>query len=244
MLTLLGISVETSGKRVVSDASFDVGAGELCVLMGPNGSGKSSLAMALAGHPHYKITKGEASIEGENILSKTPDERNRAGLFISFQRPPAIPGVPGEALMRAALQARSERKIAPREARQKIVSAAKRLGLMEETVERELFVGFSGGEAKRMEMAQLLALGAKIAVLDEPDSGLDIDGIRTIAREIHGLLEEGTGVLLITHNPRIISFLAPKKILVMSRGRIAARGGIEIIAHLEAHGFNAWNNLS
>jgi len=237
MLSISKVEVSVDKTSVVRGVSLRVRPGELHVLMGPNGSGKSSLAMALAGHPQYHITRGLVTIFDENILGIPPDERNKRGLFVTFQKPPAIPGVPAVSLLRAALQARSEGKVAARLVRGRALAVARHLQLPENIMERELFVGFSGGEAKRMELATLLLLGATFAVLDEPDSGLDIDGMKLIAEEIQKLLVQHTGVLLITHNPRMLEYVAPTHIHVMREGVLVASGDIALARQIETEGF-------
>src|SRR5688500_16478773 len=215
--------------------------------MGPNGSGKSTLAYALMGHPAYEITEGEILLNGENVVELEADERAQKGLFLAFQYPHAIPGVTVTSFLRSAINAiRKARNggtddpIPVKEFRTEILGAMERLKVPRELASRYLNEGFSGGEKKRVEILQMALLQPKIAVLDETDSGLDIDALRIVARGVNELVGPDMGALLITHYQRILNYVTPDHVHVFVGGRIVESGGQELAHRLEAEGYDAF----
>lgn len=244
MLLVEGLEVEVSGKKVVNGVSFELERGELIIIMGPNGSGKSSLAYAIMGHPRYKVVSGRIVLDGVDITNKPPHERALAGLFLGFQNPVEVPGVSLEMLIKTALGKRvggDPSRIPGLEKR--ITEEAALVGLKEELVKRDLNVGFSGGEKKRAEILQARILRPKYLILDEPDSGLDIDGVRMIADYIKEVLSAGSSVILISHYPRLSEYLEPSRVYVMVNGRFAAEGGAELIERITSEGYK-WLGVS
>lgn len=236
-----GVRVSVGGREVVRGVDLEVRPGERHVLMGPNGSGKSSLAAALAGHPLYRL-EGEVRLDGERIDGLSPEERARRGLFLGFQHPVAVPGVPVASFLRAAVAARRGRADLPvREFRSELLAACDALGIPREVAGRSLNDGFSGGEKKRLEVLQLRLLAPRFAVLDEVDSGLDIDALRVVARGIEDAMARGgaspMGLLLVTHYQRILDSIRPDRVHVFVDGRIVRSGGPELARELEAHGY-------
>jgi len=233
------IHVEIEGKEVVKGVSLSIEAGEKHVIMGPNGSGKSSLANALAGHPSYAITKGEAFLGGANLLEMDPTERARAGLFLAFQYPQAIPGVTVANFMRTAVKARingDDSRL--RNFRKDLQEKFKLLEIDSAFATRYINDGFSGGEKKRMEILQLAILKPKLSILDEIDSGLDIDALKIVAKGINETTGKDDAVLLVTHYQRILNYVKPDRVHVMIDGRIANSGGPELAHQLEDKGYD------
>jgi len=215
-------------------------------MMGPNGSGKSTLAYALMGHPAYEITEGEILLDGENIVEAGADERAQRGLFRAFQYPHAIPGVTVTSFLRSAINAIRKAKagkddpIPVKEFRTEILAAMERLKVPRELASRYLNDGFSGGEKKRVEILQMALLQPKIAILDETDSGLDIDALRIVAKGVNELVGPEMGALLITHYQRILNYVTPDHVHVFVGGKIVASGGQELAHKLEAEGYEAF----
>jgi Fe-S cluster assembly ATP-binding protein len=240
-LEIKGLEVNAEGKEILRGIDLRVPAGEVHALMGPNGSGKSTLANAIMGHPALEITAGEISFDGENITEVAPEERARAGLFLAFQYPVAIPGVTVAKYLRMALnaqrEARGEPEVKLREFRQLAEQAMELADIPKEFSSRYLNDGFSGGEKKRMEILQLALLRPKLAVLDETDSGLDIDALRTVAEGVNRVSGPDLGVLIITHYQRILHYVKPDFVHVMFNGRIGKQGGPELVATLEERGY-------
>jgi len=233
------VHVEVEGKEVVKGVTLEIGQGEKHAIMGPNGSGKSSLANALAGHPNYKITSGEVSIDGKNLLELDATERSRAGLFLAFQYPLAIPGVTVANFLRAAIKARNGNdETALRTFRQDLMDKFKLLEIDKDFATRYLNDGFSGGEKKRLEILQMAMLKPKISILDETDSGLDIDALRIVSRGINAASSNDESVLLITHYQRILNYVKPDRVHVMMNGQIVNSGGPELALQLEAQGYD------
>ena len=234
------------GTEIVKGVDLSVDIGEKHAIMGPNGSGKSTLAYALMGHPAYEITEGEVLLEGENIVELGADERAQRGLFLAFQYPHAIPGVTVTSFLRSALNAIRKARagkddpIPVKEFRTDILAAMERLKVPRELASRYLNEGFSGGEKKRVEILQMALLQPKIAVLDETDSGLDIDALRIVARGVNELVGPQMGALLITHYQRILNYVTPDYVHVFVGGRIVESGGQELAHKLEAEGYDAF----
>jgi Fe-S cluster assembly ATP-binding protein len=244
------IHVEVEGKEVVKGVSIEVGRGEKHAIMGPNGSGKSSLANALAGHPNYAITSGQAYIEGKNLLEMDATERSRAGLFLAFQYPLAIPGVTVSNFLRSAIKARQasagnagngdngNSEDALRNFRKELMEKFELLEVEKSFATRYVNDGFSGGEKKRLEILQMAMLKPKIAILDETDSGLDIDALKVVSRGINQSTGNDEAVILVTHYQRILNYVKPDRVHVMIDGKIVRSGGPELALHLEEHGYD------
>ncbi|MFQ5500256.1 MAG: Fe-S cluster assembly ATPase SufC [Candidatus Zixiibacteriota bacterium] len=232
------IHVEVEGKQVVRGVSLVVNAGEIHTIMGPNGSGKSSLSNALMGHPSYQIVQGEASIDGEDILPMSADERSRAGLFLAFQYPLAIPGVSVANFMRSALQAHRGVDADMSDFRKLFKRQMDALSIDHAFATRYLNDGFSGGEKKRIEILQMSMLNPKMALLDETDSGLDIDALKTVAEGINRFHNDTNGILLVTHYQRLLNYVKPDYVHVMMDGRLVKSGGPELALQLEEDGYD------
>ncbi|MBA2461093.1 MAG: Fe-S cluster assembly ATPase SufC [Actinobacteria bacterium] len=234
------------GTEIVKGVDLEVDLNEKHAIMGPNGSGKSTLAYAIAGHPAYEITEGEILLDGENVVEMGADERAQKGLFLAFQYPHAIPGVTVTSFLRSAINAIRKAKagkddpIPVKEFRTEILAAMEKLKVPRELASRYLNDGFSGGEKKRVEILQMALLKPKIAVLDETDSGLDIDALRIVARGVNELVGPETGALVITHYQRILNYVTPDHVHVFVDGRIVESGGPELAEKLEAQGYDAW----
>ena len=237
------IHVSVEGKEVVKGVSLQIGRGEKHALMGPNGSGKSSLANALAGHPNYTITSGRAFIDGRNLLEMDATERSRAGLFLAFQYPLAIPGVSVANFLRAAIKARSGNdESALRTFRKELMEKFELLEIEKSFATRYVNDGFSGGEKKRLEILQMAMLKPRVAILDETDSGLDIDALRIVSRGINAASGGDNAILLVTHYQRILNYVKPDKVHVMMNGKIVHSGGPELALQLEAEGYDWMKN--
>jgi len=233
------IHVEVEGKEVVKGVSLEIFPGQKHAIMGPNGSGKSSLANALAGHPNYRITSGTAFINGVNLLEMDATDRARAGLFLAFQYPLAIPGVTVANFLRTALKSRyGEDDPAIKNFRKEMSAKFKMLEIEPNFATRYVNDGFSGGEKKRLEILQMAMLKPQVAILDETDSGLDIDALRVVSKGINESSTGETGVLLVTHYQRILNYVKPDFIHVMMDGKIAHSGGPELALQLEEQGYD------
>lgn len=244
MLSVRDLHVSVEGKEISHGVSLEVRAGEVVALMGPNGSGKSTLAFALMGHPRYTITSGTATYNGRDILVMKPDERAKLGLFLSFQYPHEITGVPFGQMLRTAV---GERTGTPPPVREFLQTLDEKLALLKmdpSFAERNVNEGFSGGEKKRAEILQLAVLKPSLAILDETDSGLDIDALRTVAEGIKAIRlgKPDTSVLLITHYERFLEFLAPDRVLVMKEGRIVAEGGADLAERIQREGYETFGD--
>ena len=239
-LLVKGLKVKIGNKEVLGGVSLAVASGEVVALMGPNGSGKSTLALALMGHPSYEITDGSVDLDGGDMMTATPDERSRAGLFLAVQYPVSIPGVSVREALLASLRARGE-SVSALEVKKRIEAEAAELAIDEELLKRSLNEGFSGGEKKKMEILQMRILAPKYAILDETDSGLDIDALKIVATGAAFMAKKKqTGILVITHYQRLLKYLKPDRVLVMKQGRIAKEGGIELVAELEKSGYKQY----
>ena len=243
-LVIKNLHVSIDGKEILKGVDLTVKQGEIHALMGPNGTGKSTLAYALMGHPSYEVTEGEVQFKGQNILELEPDQRSHLGVFLAFQYPTAIPGVTVANFMRTALNAHQKahkpesKGISIPEFR-KLLKAKMELLKMDHTFAgRYLNEGFSGGEKKRAEILQLATLKPEIAILDETDSGLDIDALRIVSEGVNTLRGPELGVLVITHYQRILNYIKPDFVHIMLAGRIVESGGADLALHLEEHGYD------
>ena len=241
LLQVRDLRVDVGGRHVLKSISLNVPAGALVVLMGANGSGKSTLGLTLAGHPRYSVVGGEARFDGHELLALSPEERARAGLFVSFQAPPEIPGVKNNLFIRTALNAvREARGEAPLDAFDFLVDArasATRLGLPEAMLARPVNDGFSGGERKRNELLQLALLRPKLAMLDEIDSGMDVDGTRAVIDLVQSLRAQGTAFVVVSHYLHLIEALQPDAVLRLDQGCIAETGDLELARQIARTGF-------
>jgi Fe-S cluster assembly ATP-binding protein len=238
VLAVEDLKVEVDGKQIVNGLTLSVPAGEVHAIMGPNGSGKSTLANALMGHPKYDVTGGRVLLEGEDITGLAPNERAQKGLFLAMQYPTSVPGVTMTNFLRAALKGVRGTDVPVREFRAQLMESMALLKMDESFVRRYLNEGFSGGEKKRAEVLQMSLLKPKMAVLDETDSGLDIDALRTVSEGINALRNPEMGVLLITHYQRMLDYIKPDRVHVLYKGRIVRSGGPELALELEAKGYD------
>ncbi len=241
MLTVAGLHVKVGELTILRDISLAVRPGTLHAVMGPNGSGKSTLAYTIMGHPRYTVARGDIRLNGESILGLSPEERSLKGIFLGLQEPPSIPGLRLSTFLLAILNKRrgAEDLTEVKDPRilRKINEAAKIVGLPKEYLYREVNVGFSGGEKKRNELLQVLLTDPKVVILDEPDSGMDVDGVRKVAQLVAELKDKGKAVVLITHYARIFSHVEPDEVSVLYKGVVAARGGPELAYKIEREGY-------
>ncbi len=241
LLQLRDLRVDVAERNVLKSVSLNVAAGSLQVLMGANGSGKSTLGLALAGHPRYRIAGGQARFNGQDLLAMSPEQRARAGLFVSFQAPPDVPGVKNSLFIRSALNAVREARGEPPldafdflgDAR----AAATRLGLPDAMLGRPVNEGFSGGERKRNELLQLALLKPRLALLDEIDSGLDVDGGHAVVELVQGMRAQGTAFIVVSHYLQLIESMQPDAVLRLDQGCIAETGGVELARDIARSGF-------
>jgi Fe-S cluster assembly ATP-binding protein len=236
-LVVEGLRAEVDGKEILKGVDLRVPAGEIHALMGPNGSGKSTLAYTLMGHPKYAVTGGTATFEDTDLLSLTPDERARLGIFLSFQYPTAIPGVTMVNFLRASLRSLGK-EMPAREFLQALRREMDALKMDEQFRARYVNDGFSGGEKKRAEILQMALLRPKLAILDETDSGLDVDALRTVAEGVRRLAGPDMGILIITHYYRILEFLTPDAVHVLHDGRVVKSGGAQLAREIETTGYD------
>src|SRR5471032_251836 len=238
-LEIRDLHVRTEEREILRGVDLDISRGEVHALMGPNGSGKSTLANTLLGHPSYEITEGTITFKGEDITEAEPHERAKLGLFLAFQYPVSIPGVSVANFLRLAINAQREEPITVKEFRTQLGHAVELLDVDRSFTSRHLNDGFSGGEKKRAEVLQMAVLRPQIAVLDETDSGLDIDALRTVAEGVGKLhAEQGLGALIITHYQRILDYVRPTFVHIMLDGRIVMNGGNELVDRLEREGYD------
>ena len=238
-LEIRNLHVRTGDREILRGVDLVVRHGELHALMGPNGSGKSTLANTIMGHPDYEVTEGEILWDGENITEMAPHERARLGLFLAFQYPVAIPGVSVANFLRLAINAKREQPINVKEFRDLLGRAVDLLDVDRSFTSRHLNDGFSGGEKKRAEVLQMAVLAPSVAVLDETDSGLDIDALRTVAEGVAKLhAEQGLGALIITHYQRILHYVRPEFVHILMDGRVVMEGGNELVDRLEREGYD------
>jgi Fe-S cluster assembly ATP-binding protein len=236
-LEINGLTVEVEGQEILHGLDLTLAKGETHALMGPNGSGKSTLAYAIAGHPAYAITGGQMLIDGTDIIELTPDERAQLGLFLAMQYPTEIPGVSLTNFLRTSLNALREKDVPVRQFMKDLREQFEKLDMDPAFMQRNVNEGFSGGEKKRFEILQMALLTPRYAILDETDSGLDIDALRVVSAGVNRLRGPEMGVLLITHYTRILRYITPDKVHVMFAGRIVESGGAELADELEEHGY-------
>jgi Fe-S cluster assembly ATP-binding protein len=246
LLEIKNLHVEIEGKKILRGLDLTVKAGEVAAIMGPNGSGKSTLAYVLAGKPEYEVTDGEVLFDGEDILAMEPDERAAKGLFLAFQYPLEIPGVATMTFLRTALNAqrkkRGEAELSTPDFMRLVRDASAKLGIAPEMLRRAVNVGFSGGEKKRNEILQMALLQPRLAVLDETDSGLDIDALRIVADGVNALRSPNRASIVITHYQRLLDYIVPDVVHVLSRGRVVKTGGKELALELEQTGYAAFQD--
>ena len=237
----LHVAVGDNGAEIIKGLTLDVPAGEVHAIMGPNGSGKSTLSYSLAGRDGYDVTAGSATLGGENILDLDPDERAAKGLFLSFQHPMEIAGVQTMTFIRTAMnaqrKARGEEEISAADFIRLVRQKAKLVGLSDEKLKRPFNVGFSGGEKKRMEMLQMAMFEPRFAIMDETDSGLDIDALKMVGEVVNSLRGPNRGFLVITHYQRLLDYIKPDRVHVLAGGRIVKSGGAELALELEKSGY-------
>jgi Fe-S cluster assembly ATP-binding protein len=238
LLKVRGLTVAVEGKQILNGLDLTVNRGEVHAIMGPNGSGKSTLANALMGHPRYEITGGEVLFKGENILGQTPDVRAQKGMFLAFQYPTSIPGVTMVNFLRQAMKAVRQEDVPVREFREKLLATLRLLKIDEDFARRYVNEGFSGGEKKRAEVLQMGILDPDLAIMDETDSGLDIDALRTVAEGVNALTTPKLGVVLITHYQRLLNYITPHFVHILYKGRIIESGGADLALKLEAEGYD------
>lgn len=242
-LRISGLTATVQGNEILKGIDLCVEPGTVHALMGPNGSGKSTLAFSLTGHPSYEVTGGSVQLDGEEILGLAPDKRAKAGLFLSFQYPAAIPGVSVANFIRTARQAVKPDDLPPAKFRKLIFEKLDTLDMDAAFLGRYVNDGFSGGEKKRLEMLQLAVLAPKYAILDETDSGLDVDALRAVGASVNAMRAsvecKETGFLIITHYPRILQYVVPDHVHIMLEGRIVKSGGPELAQMIERSGYDA-----
>jgi Fe-S cluster assembly ATP-binding protein len=236
-LQINNLHVAIEGKEILKGVNLNVNSGEVHAIMGPNGTGKSTLASALMGHPKYEIIEGEAFLDGENLLDMEVDERARAGLFLAMQYPAEVPGVTNSDFMRSALRATSNKEVGLIEFAMKYEKHVEELKMSPGLAHRYLNEGFSGGERKRNEILQLKVIRPKFAILDEIDSGLDIDALKIVGQNVSELIDENFGCILITHYQRILDHIKPHFVHIMIDGKIVLSGGKELISKIDQSGY-------
>ncbi|MBL0386748.1 Fe-S cluster assembly ATPase SufC [Tumebacillus sp. ITR2] len=240
LLQIEGLQVSVDGKPIVQGLNLEVKGGEVHAVMGPNGTGKSTFAQALMGHPRYEVTAGKAVLDGKDLLQMSVDERARAGLFLAMQYPAEIPGVSNANFMRLAVNARrgEGNGLPVLQFHRHLMAKMKELGIEPSFAERCLNEGFSGGEKKRNEILQMALLKPRIAILDEIDSGLDIDALKIVAKAVNEMRNPEMGVLVITHYQRLLNYIEPDHVHVLLDGQIVRSGGKELAAQLEEKGYD------
>lgn len=241
MLKIKKLRVKIEDKEVLKDIDIEISKGEILALMGPNGSGKSSLANTIIGNPKYEVAAGEISFNGEGILAMKPEERARAGIMMAFQHPIAIPGVTIREMLLASMRAKGL-TVSALDLKKKIAEEAEKLRVEASLLNRSLNEGFSGGEKKKMEILQMRILKPKLLILDEVDSGLDIDALTLIAHNVQAMVKETRmSVLVITHYQRLLKYLQPDKIVIMKSGEVVDRGGQKLVETLEEEGYKMYD---
>jgi len=245
VLEVKNLSVSINGRKILENLDLTVQDGEVAALMGPNGSGKSTLSYVLAGRKDYTVETGDIFLNGESLLDLEPDVRAAKGLFLAFQYPIEIPGVATLTFLKAALNAqrrgRGQEELSTPDLMKKVRTSASKLQISQDMLKRALNVGFSGGEKKRMDILQMALLEPSFAILDETDSGLDIDALRVVADGVNALRAPGRGFLVITHYQRLLDYVVPDTVHVMVQGRIVRSGGKELALELEKSGYRDYN---
>jgi Fe-S cluster assembly ATP-binding protein len=241
MLEVKNLSVSIGDREILKDLNLTVADGEVAAIMGPNGSGKSTLSYVIAGKPDYEVTSGEVLLDGENVLDLSADERAAKGLFLAFQYPVEIPGVTTMTFLKATLNAirrqRGEPELSIPDFMKRVNAAAAKLDIKSDLLKRAVNVGFSGGEKKRMDIFQMAFLEPRFAILDETDSGLDIDALRIVADGVNALRTKTRSFLVITHYQRLLEYIVPDRVHVMAGGRLVRSGGKELALELEKNGY-------
>jgi Fe-S cluster assembly ATP-binding protein len=238
MLKIENLRVEIDGQEIVKGLDLEVGKGEIHAIMGPNGSGKSTLANVLMGHPRYEVTGGSITFQGEDVLEMEPDERAKLGMFLAFQYPSEVPGVSVANFLRTAVNSVREEELSPMEMFRLIQDKMKVMQMDPKFAERYLNEGFSGGEKKRNEILQMLMLEPKLAIMDETDSGLDIDALQVVSKGVNELRGPEFSAVIITHYQRILRYIEPDHVHVMLDGRLVTSGGKELALDLEDKGYD------
>ena len=242
MLEIKSLHVRAGGKEILRGINFTVGKGEVHAIMGPNGSGKSTLARVLAGHPEYEVTGGSVTYEGKDLLELAPEDRAREGVFMAFQYPVEIPGVNNAYFLKAALNANRKHRGLPELDAMEFMALVREkatiLHIDPSLLNRPVNEGFSGGEKKRNEIFQMAVLEPKLAVLDETDSGLDIDALKTVAEGVNAMRSPDRAIIVVTHYQRLLNYIIPDYVHVLQDGRIARSGGKELALHLEEKGYS------
>ena len=248
MLEIKNLTVQIEDNRILNGLNLTVSRGEVAAIMGPNGSGKSTLSYVIAGKEDYEVLDGEILLDGQNLLEMGPDERASAGVFLAFQYPIEIPGVATMTFLKAALnaqrKARGEVELTTPDFIRLVNAAAQKLEIPKDMLKRALNVGFSGGEKKRMEILQMALLGPRFCILDETDSGLDIDALRIVSQGVTALRSPDRAFLVITHYQRLLNHIVPDTVHVMASGRIVKSGGKELALELEANGYADYRQQS
>jgi Fe-S cluster assembly ATP-binding protein len=241
VLEIKDLHASAGAKEILKGISLTVNRGEIHAIMGPNGSGKSTLAQVLAGHPAFEVTQGQVLFEGQNLLDMQPEERAQAGIFLAFQYPVELPGITNAYFLRAAYneirKARGEEEVDPMDFLDILEEKLKVVDWGPEIMQRPVNAGFSGGEKKRNEILQLAVLEPKLAILDETDSGLDIDALRTVAEGVNRLRHPDKAFIIITHYQRLLNYIVPDYVHVLSSGRVVMSGGKDLALDLEAKGY-------
>ena len=237
----LHVEIEDDGKKILNGLNLTIQKGQVAAIMGPNGSGKSTLAYVLAGRPGYAVTEGDILLDGESILELDPNERAAKGVFLAFQYPVEVPGVATMTFLRTALNAqrklRGEAEVSTPEFIKLVRDTSGKLGISQDMLRRSVNVGFSGGEKKRNEILQMAILEPRIAVLDETDSGLDIDALKTVSEGVNRLRSPERSMIVITHYQRLLDYIVPDVVHVMAKGRVVRTGGKELALELEEKGY-------
>jgi Fe-S cluster assembly ATP-binding protein len=241
LLEVKNLHVEIDGKKILNGLDLTVEKGQVAAIMGPNGSGKSTLAYVLAGKPDYEVIEGDVLLNGESILAMSPDERAAKGVFLAFQYPVEVPGVATMTFLRTALNAqrktRGQGEVSTPEFMKLVRDTAKDLGISQDMLRRPVNVGFSGGEKKRQEILQMSVLQPSLAVLDETDSGLDIDALKIVADGVNALRSPERAMIVITHYQRLLNYIVPDVVHVLAKGKVVKTGGKELALELEARGY-------
>lgn len=237
-LEIKNLHVEIEGKKILNGINLKLEQGKIHALMGPNGSGKTTLSQVLMGDPRYKITRGEILFNNKDITNLKPNKRAKLGIFLSFQQPIAVSGIRISKFLREAYNSVKKSKLSFMEFQEELEKRASSLNIDLKFLERYLNEGFSGGEKKKMEILQLAILDPKLAILDETDSGLDIDALKIVAKGVNEFMNKNKTLLIITHYKRILDYINPDKVFVLQKGKIVKEGGAELVDHLEEKGYN------